>query len=290
MSSGDGPFGPVVNGTQIVFFEYRPNKPAAFTFVALFGLATLVHLILFFVLRAWYFIPFLLGGVAETFGYYGRAMASDKPDQVGPFILQNLLLLGGTPFLAATIYMSLGRMTTALESQGYSHISTRWLTAVYVLIDLGCIATQFIGSVIPASGDPSAATQGKVIVLSGLIIQLVAFFFFILLCWYIHKRLRRGDAYAIGDRGLARWPRYLIAIEVVMVLMITRSVVRTVEFGQGSDGFVITHEVFIYVFDATLIFLVMFILAVIHPSRLIREMRKSKGDSEGRFMLESRGG
>jgi hypothetical protein len=65
MSSDDGPFGPVVNGTQIVFYEYRPNKPASFTFVALFGLATLGHLIYFIPLRAWSFIPFILGGIGQ---------------------------------------------------------------------------------------------------------------------------------------------------------------------------------------------------------------------------------
>lgn len=63
--SDDGPFGPIVNGTVIVFYEYRPNKPAALSFIVLFGLAMLGHLIYFFRLRAWYFIPFLMGGIGK---------------------------------------------------------------------------------------------------------------------------------------------------------------------------------------------------------------------------------
>lgn len=63
--SGDGPYGPVVNGTQIVFFEYLPNKPAAISFVALFGMTTLAHLILLIMYRAWFFIPFILGGICK---------------------------------------------------------------------------------------------------------------------------------------------------------------------------------------------------------------------------------
>lgn len=62
-NTGDGPFGPVVNGTQIVFYQYRPSKTAGFAFMALFALATLGHLIYFFWLRTWFFIPFLLGGI-----------------------------------------------------------------------------------------------------------------------------------------------------------------------------------------------------------------------------------
>ena len=63
--SGDGPYGPVVNGTQIIFFEYLPNKPAAISFVALFGMTTLAHLILLIMYRAWFFIPFILGGICK---------------------------------------------------------------------------------------------------------------------------------------------------------------------------------------------------------------------------------
>jgi hypothetical protein len=64
--SHDGPFGPVVNGTQIVFFEYLPNKPAAISFVALFGIVTLAHLVFLFIYRAWFFIPFILGGICKS--------------------------------------------------------------------------------------------------------------------------------------------------------------------------------------------------------------------------------
>ena len=65
--SADGPFGPVVNGTQIVFYEYRPNKAAGFSFVVLFGFATLGHIVYLFTLRAWSFIPFILGGIGRYF-------------------------------------------------------------------------------------------------------------------------------------------------------------------------------------------------------------------------------
>lgn len=62
----EGPFGPIVNGTMVVvFYEYRPNQEAGFAFVALFALATLGHIIYLFWLRAWFFIPFILGGLGE---------------------------------------------------------------------------------------------------------------------------------------------------------------------------------------------------------------------------------
>lgn len=66
MNTGNGPFGPIVNGTQIVFFEYRPNKSAGYAFTALFAVASVGHLIYLIWRRAWFFIPFLLGGIGKT--------------------------------------------------------------------------------------------------------------------------------------------------------------------------------------------------------------------------------
>ncbi|SPJ81554.1 related to 7-aminocholesterol resistance protein [Fusarium torulosum] len=267
--SHDGPFGPVVNGTQIVFFEYLPSKPAAISFVVLFGIVTLAHLVFLFIYRAWFFIPFVLGGICEIFGYFGRAQAHDDPDKAGPFILQNVLLLAGTPFLAATIYMSLRRIATALDSQHLSFISLRWLTKLYVLIDIGCIASQFIGAIIPASGDADAIAKGRTILIAGLVVQLGALSIFILTSLYLYIRVRQETGPFL-DSSLVRWRRYFRTIEAVTTIMIIRSIVRAVEYLQGPDGFVLGHEVFIYLFDASLMFLVMLLFLVIHPGRLVK--------------------
>jgi hypothetical protein len=66
MNNTSAPFGPVVNGTQIVFYEYRPSKSAAISFIVLFACATLGHLIYLFRLRACFFIPLIFGGVGKA--------------------------------------------------------------------------------------------------------------------------------------------------------------------------------------------------------------------------------
>ncbi|KAF4944828.1 hypothetical protein FGADI_12423 [Fusarium gaditjirri] len=255
---------------KIVFFEYLPNKPAAISFVVLFGIVSLAHLVFLLILRAWFFIPSILGGICkvdpiafalvpsdtdagEIFGYFGRAQAHDTPDKAGLFILQNVLLLAGTPFLAATIYMSLRRVATALDSQHLSFISLRWLTKLYVLIDIACIVSQFIGAIIPASGEPDAITKGRTILIAGLIVQLGA--------------LKTGP---FLDSSLVRWRRYFRTIEAMTIIMIIRNIVRAAGYLQGQGGLVISHEVFIYLFDASLMFLVMLLFLIIHPGRLVK--------------------
>lgn len=41
----------------------------------------------------------------------------------------------------------------------------------------------------------------------------------------------------------------------------------------GNDGYLISHEVFLYIFDALLMFLVMVIFAVVHPSEINAQLR-----------------
>lgn len=63
---GDGPFGPVVNGTMVlVFYPYRPNQAAGYAFMALFALATLGHIVYAVRLKAWAFVPLILGGIGK---------------------------------------------------------------------------------------------------------------------------------------------------------------------------------------------------------------------------------
>jgi hypothetical protein len=54
------------------------------------------------------------------------------------------------------------------------------------------------------------------------------------------------------------------------VLILIRSIYRVVEFVQGNNGYVIGHEVFLYVFDASMMFLVMIVMNVFHPSVVLR--------------------
>ncbi|KAF7595692.1 hypothetical protein BBP40_005136 [Aspergillus hancockii] len=125
MSTHHG-YGPIVNGTQIVFHEYRPNKAAELIFVALFGAVTIAHILSSLItMRAWYFTPLIICGICETFGYYGRTASASDPSRTGPFVLQTILILVAAPLLAATVYMSAGRIITALGGQSHSWMSPR---------------------------------------------------------------------------------------------------------------------------------------------------------------------
>lgn len=60
----------------------------------------------------------------------------------------------------------------------------------------------------------------------------------------------------------------MIALYIASILILIRSIVRVVEYLQGYDGYLMKTEVFIYVFDALLMFVTMLVLQYAHPSEI----------------------
>ena len=55
---------------------------------------------------------------------------------------------------------------------------------------------------------------------------------------------------------------------VASALIFIRSVFRVVEYVQGTKGYLLRHEVYTYIFDAALMFGVVVLFNVVHPSRI----------------------
>jgi hypothetical protein len=247
----------------------------------------------------------------QVFGYLERAAAHSEPTELGPWILQNMLLLVSPPLLAATVYMAYGRIATALLHGINTTTSTKKSdrnccarccvslcctcspTRAYVLVDIVAIFTQLIGTVLPASGTEEAARLSKIIVVVGLVAQIAALGVFVGTgCGRLHVRLRRDPSRSramMADPGV-NWLGYLVVLEIAAGMLLVRSIVRGVEYLQGTDGFVASHEVFIYVFDALPMLVVMVGFLVLHPARLVREVVRLEKIFKGSGRPESNPG
>lgn len=80
------------------------------------------------------------------------------------------------------------------------------------------------------------------------------------------------------------WQKHMTALYVASILIMVRSIFRVVEYLQGFDGYLLHHEAYLYIFDALLMFLVMVLLNVIHPSGLAASM-KHKAATDDEFNL-----
>ncbi|KAF7871628.1 hypothetical protein EAF04_003735 [Stromatinia cepivora] len=265
MSSSDGTF-------VYLLYHYSPSTAAAIIFVVLFGITALVHIYQLITKRTWYFVPFIIGGLFELIGYIGRFLSSRQAYgkwTLGPYIMQSLLILLAPAFFAASIYMVLGRIIVLTDGEQYSVIRAKWLTKIFVTGDVLSFLMQSAGGGLLASTTSASGVQtGEHIITVGLVVQVLFFAFFIVTAGLFHFRIMRENGGSAAST--VPWQQYLMILYLASTFIMIRSLFRIVEYVQGNDGYLLSKETYSYIFDATLMFIVMVIFNVRHPSAIIQ--------------------
>ncbi|PVH79985.1 RTA1-domain-containing protein [Cadophora sp. DSE1049] len=265
-----------------VLFEYNPSMAAAVIFIILFIGTTAFHTFQLAKQRTWYFIPFVIGGYFEILGYVGRAIASNQSPNwtTGPYIMQSLLLLLAPTLFAASIYMVLGRIIVLTGGEDLSLIRAKWLTKIFVAGDVMSFLAQSAGGGMLAQAKSSDdQKRGTNIITGGLFIQVFFFAIFIIVSAIFHLRIIKTPTIK-SLRSEVPWPKYMIILYVASCLIMVRSVFRIAEYIQGHDGALLKTEVYIYIFDAALMFLTMALFNVFHPSNIISKKSMNTSWSE----------
>jgi hypothetical protein len=216
----------------------------------------------------------------EAGGYYCRAWSAEDVHKILPFVLQGLLVLAAPPLLAATIYMTFGRIVRNLKGEAYSLISPRWLTFFFVMGDLACLVSQLVGSVIRSSDDPATALEGSHIVLGGLILQVSIFCIFSILTSTFHIRFGRIDGTELA------WRKHMVVLYTLSAVFVVRNLVRILEFTQGSNGYITSHESMLYIFDSAFMLFVVVLLLLVHAGQLFKSARRQEKSREWEYSNE----
>ena len=255
--------------SNFTFYHYTPSSVAAVIFAALFLISSLLHSYQLIRTRLWYFIPLVLGGFCESIGYIGRVLSSrEAPDYtLGPYIIQSLLLLIAPVLFAASIYMELGHIVLLVDGETHSPIKRKFLTAIFVLGDIFAFMVQSTGASVLTKKKPNSAKTGQWIIIGGLVIQIVFFGFFMIVSIIFHRRVLQTPTRRSNVPDIP-WRKHLWALYATSLLILVRSVFRAVEYVMGNDGYLMRNEVWLYVFDSVLMFLVVAIFNVIHPSEV----------------------
>lgn len=106
---------------------------------------------------------------------------------------------------------------------------------------------------------------GKNIIIVGLIVQIIIFSLFAVTAIVFHKRMRANPTSLARSLG---WELHLYVLYGASVLIMVRSIFRLIEYAGGRDGYLMSHEVFLYVFDSTPMFICMAVFAWYHPSEI----------------------
>lgn len=267
-------------------YGYEPSLAAAILFTILFTLTTLTHIGQTLWKRTCFMLPFILGGICEIIGYIARSIsASENPGPYSqtPFVVQTITIIVAPTLLAASIYMLLGRIVLMLHAEDRLFIRRTWLTKIFVSGDVISFFMQGIGAgVLASADDASSADTGKNIVVGGLFVQIVFFGLFLIAAGVFHWRMRLSVRSPATTSGEKIWKKHMGALYAVSAMIFVRSIVRVVEFLEGNDGYISTHEVFLYVFDAMIMFFGMVIMNWSHPGEVSKIIRDEKGHSEGK--------
>lgn len=128
------------------------------------------------------------------------------------------------------------------------------------------VLTRDSGGGIQAAGTLDFLNLGEKIIIAGLFAQIVFFGLFVVVAITFQVRFTRHQG-ALSPR-LAKWKKHIHALYVGSLLIMVRSIFRVVEYLMGNNGFLLRHEYLLYIFDATLMFFVMLLFLLVHPSRL----------------------
>lgn len=81
--------------------------------------------------------------------------------------------------------------------------------------------------------------------------------------------------------------RQMYALYTASALIMIRSIFRVVEYVQGNNGFLLRREVFLYLFDALLMLIVMVIFNWVHPAEVTDLHHKRHNDAEADYPLQA---
>ncbi|KAK5798256.1 hypothetical protein VI817_004547 [Penicillium citrinum] len=262
------------------FWAYVPSMPAAVVFMLIFLLITALHCWRMFKTKTWFCIAFTLGGLFEVIGYLGRCIAHNNTTTMGPYVLTNAFVLLGPTLFAASIYMALGRIIRRVRGEHLSIIRVSRLTKTFVWGDIISFAVQGNSTPLSVLG---YAKWGKILVIVGLLIQLISFFIFWLTAIIFSSRIHRKPTTESFQPHIP-WKKSLHMLYAVSALILVRSIFRIIEYTLGNDGYPLTHEWTLYIFDSVPMAIVMVVFFIWYPSQI---NPTSDLDTEGNIPLAS---
>lgn len=100
-----------------------------------------------------------------------------------------------------------------------------------------------------ASGTIENYNLGEDVTIAGLAVQLAFFSVFIVTCGIFHRRIRQWPTQEVTvisarlrEQKRPGWETVLAGLYAASLLILVRSIFRIIEYAQGNDGYLISHD------------------------------------------------
>ncbi|KAH8691167.1 RTA1 like protein [Talaromyces proteolyticus] len=258
-------------------WQYVPSIVAAVIFLILFLATTSFHFWKFFRNKVRCTLPFAIGGIFEIIGYATRIDSHNNTGNLMPYCIQAVFILLGPALFAASVYMVLARIIRSVHAEDNSVLPIDWLTKTFVLSDVVTFLVQAGGSGMMVSSSLTNIGQG--IVIAGLGLQVLSFCLFIATAYVFQRRMRHSPTAEAFDVAIP-WKQHLYSLYAISALILVRSTFRVVEYSMSNEGYPLSNEWTLYVFDAVPMFVGMVIFGVWYPRDLTPFLNNGASSSE----------
>jgi RTA1 like protein len=263
------------------FWAYCPSFGAAITFSCFFGLVSIAHIIQAVVYKKPFSWVLIMGSFWECGGYVFRSLGVTAQKNEGWATTQSLLILLAPLWINAYVYMLLGRMVHFfLNKRKVYGIKAKHFTWIFVSLDVVSFLVQATGGLMAnQQSAPDVEKNGVNIYMGGIGLQEFIILIFVSIAIRFQKKLAEqerhnldaGEGISMTESRSPHQARKLLGIVyLVLGLISLRIIFRLIEFSQGFDTYLPTHEWVPYVFDALPMLFALLALNVIHPGRILR--------------------
>ncbi|KAJ7446599.1 RTA1-like protein [Mycena latifolia] len=259
-------------------YGYTPSEGLCISFIALFGVSTILHFGQAIRYRLWWLFPsVVLAGGLEVLGWSGRLWSSLNMTLATGFEIQIIATLCGPTPLAAANFMILGRIIMLL-GQSYSRLTPKQYTTIFLMCDIISLFIQGIGGGMAAHAVTSkkSPTTGGNVMLVGIIAQLVTITIYILCAAEFFMRYMKDNPLkkygpAPGKRGVltTRLKVLIGGMSFNTLCLYIRAIYRVIELADGFQGRISTTQVYFTVLDGLMIVLAIFTLNIVHPGFML---------------------
>lgn len=257
-------------------YKYSPSKVAAGVAGGLYFVASLCLFTRLFMNKAWWGLCLPIASTLMSVGFFMRIPMAMNPNSLPIFMVQSLLTLLPPAAYLAFNYILYGRFIVNCVDRRYSWIKPERVARYFVISDITTFLIQGAGGGLEASTNETSEKLGADVLLAGLILQTLSFAFFMILVLHVWHSI-------IRDGFLPRqepWGPILWILMFSSTAYMVRCIYRVIELGQGTGGYLLTHEIYFYLLDSLPLLIGICTYIFYWPSKYLEASVKSVHEME----------
>ncbi|KAF9992295.1 hypothetical protein BGZ79_003274, partial [Entomortierella chlamydospora] len=272
--------------------SYDPSKAGNTIFGVVYLILGITYLYYIFRHKNKWALCLPIGAIASSIGFFMRLTLDPDNFELTKFAAQQLFVVVSPSAFLAFNYMLYGRFITAIdpkfgndtksgskmEKSQFSFIPPLIVGRTFVISDIVTFLIQCGAGGMQAAGnkDASLASLGDKLFLIGVSVQGISYLVFTLLLTVAFIRLiddrKRNYPNQLqkGWTGLDKQTLMVVSgLYFSSIFIIIRSVYRIIEFKQGYAGYLISHEIYLFILDAAPLVFAIGVWAFVWPTVLL---------------------